>query len=165
MEKLYAMTIMAIDILAEVAPVEVVLIPSNHDKTVGNALAHYCNAWFRSDDRITVDTSPFPRKYIKYGNTLFCFAHDGDIKKLPRLVADEARKYWTDINMTEVFLQHLHHEVEVKEEYNMRVQRLPTISAKSAWAVNKGYSARRQCKSFIFDKEYGLTDVLYTIVK
>ena len=164
MEKLYAMTIMAIDILAEVAPVEVVLIPSNHDMTVGNSLAHYCDAWFRSDNRVTVDTSPFTRKYMKYGSTLFCFAHDGDMKKLPRLVADEARQYWSDVNMTEVFLQHLHHET-VLEEYNMRISRLPTISARSSWAVGKGYNARRQCKSYIFDKNYGLTDVLYTVVK
>lgn len=165
MEKLYGMTIIAIDILAEIAPVDVILINGNHDKTVGISLANYCAAWFRNDNRVTVDTSPLPRKYITYGNTLFCFAHDGDVKKLPQLIADEARKYWSNVTMTEVLLQHLHHEIEVKEEYNMRVQRLPTISAKSAWIVGKGYSARRQCKSFIFDRDCGLTDVLYTVVQ
>jgi hypothetical protein len=44
----------------------------------------------------------------------------------------------------------------------MRIQRLPTISAKSDWSVNKGFGSKRQCKTFIFDIEDGLTDVLYT---
>ena len=47
----------------------------------------------------------------------------------------------------------------------MRIQRLPTISAKSNWAVDKGFGSKRQCKTFIYDKEDGLTDVLYTSIK
>lgn len=168
MEKLYAMTVKAIDVLAgldNVNSVEVVLVNGNHDMAAGVNLAHVCAAWFRDDARVYVDTSPLPRKYIKYGKTLFTFAHDADVKKLPQLVADEAREYWSDINTTEVFLQHLHHEVELKEEYHMRIQRLPMFSGNSIWTNNKGYGAKRQCKSFIFDKEHGCTDVLYTIVQ
>lgn len=167
MEKLYGMTVKAINILAEldnVDSVEVVLINGNHDFASGISIANFCSAWFRNDDRVHVDTSPLPRKYIKYGRTLFAFAHDADTKKLPQLVADEAREYWSDINNTEAFLQHLHHEVELKEEYHMRVQRLPTFSCNSIWSNNKGYGAKRQCKSFIFDKDHGCTDVLYTII-
>lgn len=164
-ERLYALTVKAIDILADIANVSVVLINSNHDTTVAYGLAHYIKAFFRNDKRIDVDISPLPRKYIQYGKTLFVFAHNGDIKKLPELVADEAREYWSQIEQTEIMLQHLHHEVVLKESNNMRIQRLPTMSGKSRWAVGEGYNSKRQCKSFIFDKEYGLTDVLYTNIK
>ena len=51
------------------------------------------------------------------------------------------------------------------EEYNIRIQRLPTISARSKWCNDKGFNSKRQCKSFIFDKEDGLTDVLYTPIR
>lgn len=47
----------------------------------------------------------------------------------------------------------------------MRIQRLPTISAKSDWANRKGFGSKRQCKSFIFDLEDGMTDILYTPIK
>ncbi len=164
-EKLYAMTIKATDILKQKAPVDVIYISGNHDELSGYKLAKFIDAWFRNDENVTVDYSPLPRKYVKFGRTLFAFAHDGNIKTLPRLIADEARKYWSDIDTTEVFLQHLHTEQVLTEEYNMRIQRLPTISAKSDWAVNKGFGSKRQCKTFIFDIEDGLTDVLYTPIK
>lgn len=164
-EKLYEMTIKAIDILKQKAPVDVIYISGNHDELSGYKLAKFIDAWFRNDENVTVDYSPLPRKYVKFGRTLFAFAHDGNIKTLPRLIADEARKYWSDIDTTEVFLQHLHTEQVLTEEYNMRIQRLPTISAKSNWSVNKGFGSKRKCKTFIFDIEDGLTDVLYTPIK
>ena len=165
MEKLFEMTIMAIDMLANIAPVDVILINGNHDKTVGYALAQYCYAWYKNDKRVKVDTSPLPRKYVVFGKTLMVFAHDADIKKLPGLIPDEARMYWSDVDMTEVFLQHLHSETVLDEKNHMRIQRLPTISASSAWSNNQGYASHRQCKSFIFDEKCGLTDVLYTNIK
>lgn len=164
-EKLYAMTIRAIDTLKQKSPVNVIYISGNHDKLSGYKLAKFIDAWFRHDNNVIVDYSPLPRKYVKFGKTLFAFAHDGNIKILPRLIADEAREYWSDIDTTEVFLQHLHTEQVLTEEYNMRIQRLPTISAKSDWTVNKGFGSKRQCKTFIFDIEDGLTDVLYTPIK
>lgn len=165
MEKLFDMTIMAIDMLANIAPVHVVLINGNHDKTVGYALAKYCYGWYKNDKRVYVDCSPAPRKYITYGKTLLVFAHDADVKKLPALIPDECRDVWSSCNNTEVFLQHLHSETVLDEKNHMRIQRLPTISASSAWSNEQGYRSKRQCKSFIFDKEYGLTDVLYTNIK
>lgn len=39
------------------------------------------------------------------------------------------------------------------------------ISARSKWTADQGYSSKRQCKSFIFDKEDGLTDIIYTPIK
>lgn len=164
-ERLYAMAVKAIDILKQKAPVDVVYVSGNHDKLSGYKLAKFIEAWFRNDNRVKVDYSPLPRKYIKFGKTLFVFAHDGNVKTLPRLVADEAREYWGEVDTTEVFLQHLHTEQVLTEEYNMRIQRLPTISAKSNWTVEKGFGSKRQCKTFIFDMEDGLTDVLYTPVK
>ena len=164
-EKLYAMTIKAVDILKQKAPVDVIYISGNHDKLSGYKLAKFIDAWYRNDKNVTVDYSPLPRKYVKFGKTLFAFAHDGNIKTLPRLIADEAREYWSSIDTTEVFLQHLHTEQVLTEEYNMRIQRLPTISAKSDWTVNKGFGSKRQCKTFVFDIDDGLTDILYTPIK
>jgi UDP-2,3-diacylglucosamine pyrophosphatase LpxH len=164
-ERLCAMIVKAIDILKEKAPVDVVYVAGNHDLTVGFKLSKYIDAWFRNEEKVNVDYSPLPRKYVVFGKTLFVFAHNGNVKTLPRTIADEARQYWSDIETTEVFLQHLHSEQVLLEDSNMRIQRLPTISAKSEWAVGKGYNSKRQCKSFIFDKENGMTDILYTPIK
>ena len=164
-EKCCEMLIKAIDILSQRAKVKVVYVPSNHDEQTGFKIAKFIDAWYRNDNSVNVDYTPLPRKYVQFGKTLLCFAHDANVKKLPMLIADEARKYWSNIDTTEVFLQHLHTENVLMEEYNMRIQRLPTISAKSKWTNDKGYSSKRQCKSFIFDIEDGLTDVIYTPIK
>lgn len=164
-ERCCSMVIKAIDILKQRARVNVVYIPANHDEMTGFKLAKYIDAWFRHDEVVSVDYLPLARKYVQFGKTLLCFAHDANVKKLPMLIADEAREYWSKVDTTEVFLQHLHTENILMEEYNMRIQRLPTISAKSKWSADKGYSSKRQCKSFIFDFEDGLTDVIYTPIK
>ena len=164
-ERCCNMLIKAIDILSQKSKVKVVYVPANHDEQTGFKIAKFIDAWYRNDKSVDVDYTPLPRKYIKFGKTLLCFAHDGNVKKLPMLIADEARQYWSDVDATEVFLQHLHTENVLMEEFNMRIQRLPSISGKSKWTNDKGYSSKRQCKSFIYDIDNGLTHVLYTPVK
>ena len=166
-EKLCSMTIRAIDFLKENCNclIKVIYVAGNHDEVTGFKLAKYIDAWFRNDEYVVVDYNPLMRKYEKFGKTLLCFAHDGNEKKLPQIIADEAREYWSQVDTVEVFLQHFHTEKVLLEENNIRIQRLPTISAKSRWSTNKGYNSKRQCKSFIFDLEDGLTDVIYTPIK
>lgn len=164
-ERCCDMLIKAIDILSQKAKVKVIYVPANHDEQTGFKIAKFIDAWYRNDNTINVDYLPLARKYMKFGKTLLCFAHDANVKKLPMLIADEAREYWSDVDTTEVFLQHLHTENVLMEEFNMRIQRLPTISAKSKWTTDNGYSSKRQCKTFIFDIEDGLTDVIYTPIK
>lgn len=163
-EQLYAMTVKGIDILAAVAPVHVIHICGNHDKQTGYKLAKYVDAWFRNDDRVTVDYTPLPRHYYKFGRTLFMFAHDGDVKRLQKLIPDEARDLWAQVNHTEVFLQHLHSETELSEDCSIRIQRLPSPVARSVWTNDMGYRSARQCKSFVYDENLGLRNVIYTVV-
>lgn len=164
-ERLCGMTVKAIDILKNYSDVNVIYVPGNHDEVIGFKLAKFIDAWFRHDNGVTVDYQPVARKYKLYGKTLLCFAHDGKVKEVPAIVANEAREYWAKADTVEVFLQHLHTEQVLVEDNNIRIQRLPTISAKSKWSNDKGYNSKRQCKSFIFDVEDGLTDVLYTPIK
>lgn len=163
-ERMYAMTVKAVDMLSHVAPVHVVYVPGNHDNLTGYKLAKYVDAWFRDDADIDVDISPKPRKYFVFGKTLFVFAHDGDIKTLPQLIADEARSVWSDIDFTEVMLQHLHSEQILSEKYAMRIQRLPSVCGLSKWANDSGYRSTKQCKSFVYDKDKGLRRTIYTPV-
>jgi UDP-2,3-diacylglucosamine pyrophosphatase LpxH len=161
-ERLCAMTIKAIDILKNRCRVNVIYVMGNHDEVTGFKLAKYIDAWFRNDDSVHVDYKPIARKYKLYGRTLLVFAHDGKANKLPAVIANEARAYWSHVDTVEVFLQHLHHEEVLVEDNNIRIQRLPTISPNSKWSTDKGFGAKRQCKSFIFDKRYGMTEVFYT---
>ena len=68
-EKMYAMTVKAVEMLKQKAPIHVIHINGNHDKLSGYKLAKFIEAWFRNDKKVTVDYSPLPRKYVKQGNT------------------------------------------------------------------------------------------------
>lgn len=164
-ERLCAMTIKAIDLMKQRCKVNVIYVMGNHDEVTGFKLAKYIDAWFRNDNMVEVDYQPVARKYKLYGSTLLCFAHDAKVQKLPAIIADEARQYWSQAETVEVFLQHMHTEQVLMEDNNIRIQRLPSISAKSKWTVDNGYNSKRQCKTFVFDKQDGLTDVLYTPIK
>lgn len=164
-ERLCETTIQAIDLLKQRAKVSVVYVPGNHDEMTGYKLAKYIDAWYRNDCMVDVDYQPVARKYKLFGTTLLCFMHDGKIQKIPAIVADEARKYWYQAETVEVFLQHLHTEQILMEENNIRIQRLPTISARSKWSADQGYNSKRQFKFFVFDKEYGLSDVFYVPIR
>lgn len=163
--RLYDLMVQIIEVVAKLAPVRVIYVPGNHDTVTGFKLAKYIEAWFRNTDRVYVDTSPLLRKYFQFGKTLFMFAHDADVKKIPQIVAVEQRQAWSDVEQCEVMLQHLHSEQVLLEDHHMRIQRLPTVCAKSAWTTQQGYVSMRQCKSFVYDKSKGLTDVLYTLIK
>ena len=141
--------------------VRVIYVPGNHDEVTGFHLAELINAWFRCSELVKVDYEPKPRKYDTYGNTLLVFAHDGDVKKLPQLIADEARKMWSMVNRTDVYLQHLHTERVLVEDFHMRIQRLPTVCGRSAWTTDQGYLSDKVHKNFIYDKEKGIEKVLY----
>ena len=164
-ERLCAMTIKAIDLLKDRCKVNVIYVMGNHDEVTGFKLAKYIDAWFRNDEMVFVDYRPVARKYKLYGHTLLCFAHDGDVRRLPAIISNEARDLWSKSEATEVFLQHCHTEQVLMEDNNIRIQRLPTISARSKWSCDKGFGNKRQCKSFIFDAKDGLTDVLYTPIR
>jgi hypothetical protein len=155
----------AIEALSDIAPVRVIYVPGNHDETVGWQFAKVIEAYYRNEPRVTVDTSPMGRKYYTYGNTLFMFAHDADVKKLPLIIADEARDKWSETVFTDVFLQHLHSEQVLLEDHHMRIQRMPTISGASKWTYDNGFSSHRQHKTFLYDKETGLRSVLYTSIE
>lgn len=164
-EKLCAMIVKAIDLLKDICKVSIIYIMGNHDEVSGFKLAKFIDAWFRNEPNVSVDYQPIARKYKLFGKTLLCFAHDGKVQKLPAIIANEARSYWSQAETTEVFLQHLHTEQVLVEDNNIRIQRLPTISGRSKWSADKGYGSKRQCKSFIFDENDGLTDVLYTPIR
>jgi len=160
METAYRATVDALYRLAALAPVDVICVPGNHDKTASVYLFNFCRAWFRNYKSMTWKMAENGRAYQVVGKTLLCFAHDANEKVISRLIADEQRDVWGKVTSTEVFLQHTHSEVDTKDDYHVRIHRLPAACETSRWAAEQGYMARPQCKVFWFD-DCGLCYVHY----
>lgn len=161
--------IKAIDLARQVAPVEVMFIPGNHDRQNAEALCRTLRAWYRLDDSVTVDVGPKPRKYVHYGRTLIGFTH-GDcenLRDLPTRMADEApADAWIQVQGSggtkEFHIGHLHKKkvtthTSVDTFGGTLVRTLPSLSATDAWHFRQGYvKGLKAAMSFVYSRSEGL---------
>ena len=154
------MLIQGIERLSEVAPVDVVLINSNHDYYTMFGIANALRLYYKNDEMVNVDYSPFPRKYMTFGNTLIMITHDVKPDLINGLIQMEARELVSKTNNSIALLAHLHHE-SVSDHTGTDVRRLSTFCARSKWTTEMGYGSRRKTQAFIVNKDFGITDVLY----
>lgn len=142
----------AVELLMTVAPVDVLWVPGNHDATTSYHLARTLGAWFRNTDRVTVDYTPTPRKYLRYGSTLLGFTHGDQEKKedLPNLMAVEQPADWAIATVCREWLcGHDHRErkyatkpVDTYQGTTVRVCR--SLAGTDAWHHKRGYVGQSQ---------------------
>jgi hypothetical protein len=153
----------AIAYLREVAPVDVILVPGNHDEQRSFYLATVLEAHFNQCKEISIDISPVQRKYIPYGKCLIGFSH-GEIKicKYPLIMATEAPELWAKAKYREMHLGHLHHNKQIEtlstEDFiGVTVRHLSSLTGKDAWHNKNGFVGTKQsAEAFLWHKENGM---------
>jgi len=158
--------------LLQIAPVDIIMVPGNHDRQTVFYLGEVLAATFAHTKHVTIDNSPRLRKYYHYGQNLIALTH-GDKEKistLPLLIATEQPEAWAKSKFREVHLGHLHQsrtrEFVTTEEFNsVRVRHLPSISAADAWHAGQGYAGLRSATSLLWDKNDGMIAELHYNVK
>ncbi len=152
-----------IDLMREHAPVDIVIIPGNHDFTRSFYLGESLSAWYRNDEGITVDTHASPRKYYKYGEVLLGLTHGNNEKEaaLPQIMAVENRKQWAESTFHEWHLGHFHKKKTVKyqvldENLGVTVRYLSSLTGKDAWHHKKGYvGTNKAAEAFLWNYSDG----------
>lgn len=160
---LFEIMVDVISKLAEVAPVEIIYIPSNHDKEITYYFVYNLFTYYRLDDRVSVDFTPIKNKYKRFGNTLMVFSHDAKMNDMGNVVLDEGLEHINGAKYVEVFLAHLHKEI-VNQEKNVTIRRLPTFSGKSTWSNDNNFGSNRVSQTFIINENKNISDILYTVV-
>jgi len=153
-----------IDRILGVSPVDVVVVPGNHDQETSLHLGRYLKAWYRNVNDVSVDAEPKTRKYYNYGNVLLGLAHGQDekTKDLPLIMATEKPQEWARSTFREWRLGHQHRKKEyqalyVNEEQGVRIRILPALTGVDAWHFKKGYTQnQRGAEAFIWHPEKGL---------
>lgn len=147
--------------LASLAPVEIVGIYGNHDKTFSYGLFKSLEAYYRNVDGVTVDATHNKSKYRKYGRCLVLWSH-GDIPKtrIKDLVYHEAREEFGATDHAEIHSGHIHHQ-QVLEQGGVILRYCPTITDSDEWHKTNGFIGnRRATQSFVWDKETGLKSII-----
>jgi len=153
-KKLY---IDVIDQLIKVADLHIMYNPSNHDYTNGFFLADAIKSWYRESKNITFDVSISHRKYYQYGNSLIGTTHGDGAKQqdLPLLMAQEAKKRWSETKHRYVYMHHVHHKV-AKDYIGVTVEALRSPSGTDSWHHRNGYQhAPKAVEGFIHSKDNG----------
>ena len=154
-----------IDMLSEIAPVDVVYVPSNHDLHTMFGIMQTLCAWYKDEKNISVDDSPLSRKYYKFGKNLIGLSHDIKVKDGLTLMTTEAKNMWSDSSHMIWLLAHLHQQMIYDKKGHLETFRLPTISGWSRWSNNMGYvQSEKKNKSFIIDSNLGIIDEMNTVI-
>ena len=158
-----ALYVKCVEILREIAPVDVIHSMSNHDYQSGFHLAHALKSWFRNDSEVTFDISVAHRKYYKYGKNLIGLEHgDGaKLQNLPLTMAQERPLLWSETTHRYWYLHHLHHKVkhkwlDAKDFIGVTVEYMRSPSGTDSWHSRKGYvGVPRAIESFLHQKDSG----------
>jgi len=101
----------AVEILATVAPVDIVAVEGNHDRMQTYWIGKYAEAVFSNHPNVTVTPAKLERQYYQWGRMGLGLTHDGTKpQELTTLFPIEARYMWPDIEWTEWLTGHMHHQ-------------------------------------------------------
>ena len=158
-----ALYVKCVEILREIAPVDVIHSMSNHDYQSGFHLAHALKSWFRLDGEVTFDISVAHRKYYKYGKNLIGLEHGDGAKmaNLPLTMAQERPLLWSETTHRYWYLHHLHHKVkhkwlDAKDFIGVTVEYMRSPSGTDSWHSRKGYvGVPRAVEGFLHQKDSG----------
>lgn len=174
----------AVDTLRTVAPVDIVIVPGNHDELTSFHMGELLATRYENDPHVVVDNGPRLRKYYEYGVNLFGFAH-GDrerVGELPLTMAREQHEAWSRCSEREWQIGHKHIvegwetargrktkyssdrpgliEQDLYSDKGVRIRRLTSLSGHDAWHTANAYMDRRACESFLYHKRAGYTSQL-----
>lgn len=154
--------VQCIELCMQVAPVDVIHCPSNHDLMSGCFLAVTVQAWFRNSKNVKFDVSASYRHYYQYHNNMLEFEHGdkGKMVQLPLVMAQEQPKMWANTKFRYGYLHHLHHQDKTqfksgKDYIGVNVTYLRSPSSADIWHSDNQYLNLVACEGFVHSKEMG----------
>lgn len=152
----------ALLMLSKVAPVEVVVVPGNHDRYSAYTLGRTLLNRFWNDENITVQADPSPYKFKEWGVNLIGFEHGHSIPpiRMAGLMANECKEAWARTKYREWHLGDQHRKGSGKpamfEEQGVSIEYLPSIVAPNEWHRLKAFNhQKRGALAFIWDDKEG----------
>lgn len=141
------------------AKVHVIVQPGNHDPSSSVMLAEALAAIYESEPRISVDRSPSPFHYYRFGACLFgvCHGHETrKLEKLPLIMATDRPSDWGESTFRYWYTGHVHHD-RVLDVEGTRVESFRVLPPVDAWAHGRGYRSAREMKGLVLHREHGET--------
>lgn len=155
--------IWTIEHLVQLAPVDVIYVPGNHDYKMSYSALKVIQAHYRNDKFVNVSNNVKFRQAYEFGNCMLAFTHKIAKNRIKHTIQAEFAEMWGRTKYRELNLGHFHSE-GLEEIPGMKIRQHSSMVATDAWHHREGYvEVVRQMQSFIWDYNYGLENI-YNIV-
>lgn len=152
-----------IEKLRLIAPVEVKLIPGNHDTLSTFTLGDSLECKFESYTDVTVDNEPSKHKSLEWGKCflLLTHGHEGKQSDYGMWMASQYPETFGRTKFREIHCGHKHKSA-LDEKFGVRVRTLSALCPPDAWhADNKFVGNLRTAEAMLWNKERGLIAQFY----
>ena len=152
-----------IDMLQVIAPVDVLVIPGNHDYERSYYLGISLESWYRLCKNVTIDNGPKTRKYYMFGKNLIGFTHGSSEKlsDLPLIMASEASEMWANSKYRAWHAADKHHvkqftTKDIEDIKGVTVRIAKSLASPDSWSYESGFvNSVRGGEAYIWDSLKG----------
>jgi hypothetical protein len=160
-----------IETLMKIAPIDVLVVPGNHDEERSFYLGDALECWFNNCKDVNIDNTPPIRKYYQWGKCLIGYTHGYYERKglgvLTNIMASEMPKEWSDTKYREWHKGHFHAANSkafqlLDEDLGVREMIMPSLVSLDDYHSGKGYSHLRESIGNVWNKEKGkIASIMY----
>lgn len=160
-----ATAIRSIEMLREVAPVEVIMVPGNHDAQRTFYLGDLLDILYANQGDVSVVNIPSNKKFFKWGKCAVMLTHgdEGKYSEYPLVMMRHIMKMqWTDVEFMEVHTGHFHKTKKIEhlmadEFQGIVVRVIRSIAGTDAWHYNKNFTNNlKGAEAFIWNQREGM---------
>ena len=154
-----------IDACSQIAPVDVLIIPGNHDQQRSVYLGDSLECWYRNIPNVSIDNKAMMMKYYHFGDNLIGFTHgyETPLSKLPLIMANDQPDLWGKTTYREWHTGDKHHKKDLSpltdESSGMTVRIIRSLVPYDAWTFNSGYRSLRASEAFVWHPKDGLSEI------
>lgn len=138
--------------------VTVRILPGNHDESSAIAVTYALWAWYRSDERVTVDTDESLFWWHRFGKTMLgaTHGHAAKMTDMPLIMANRRPEDWAASRHRYIHGFHVHHKTKhAFEAGGVIAETHQSPAAQDAYHFGKGYLSGRSLPSITYDIEDG----------
>lgn len=157
-----ALMVTAINLLLKYAPVDIIVVPGNHDRSTSYWLGLYLEAWFRDNKDVEFTNHGNDIEWYRWGQTMFMFTHGERVKhdKVAPFMAVEQPIMFTQCKHRELYMGHFHTYkrlgVQVTDEHGVLVRWMPGLSSTDKWHRDHWFVGNNRAGvGILYDKKHG----------
>ncbi len=154
-----------IDYMRQYAPVDIVVVPGNHDEKKMFTIAHSLKWFYQNVNSVSIELPYRSRAFRKYGMNLLGFSHQTKIsdKDIPIMMAQESGM-WDSTIFRELHLAHNHRDtkknISLDSKIGMKIRTFDALSGTDKWTYSTGKIGKiKGGTTMLWNKDNGLFSI------